>query len=132
MKISKIFSKRHFRRLIETYEIAKLMKNFKYRKCEEIFSSRNYNNDLFKFSIDKVLEFQKKEKEELEKQSQKIRNDLKILSSDKTNRSKIIDSLKNNISFYFSVVLMLFSMMMIGLHFCIYSSNPLLFNQIPQ
>jgi len=111
---------------LRKYEIIKLINNYKFRKCEEIFSSRNYNNDLFTFSIDKVLESQKKEKEELESQSQKIRNELKSLSNDKTERNII----KNNISLYLSGFLLLFSMALIGLHYFIYSSDPLIFHQI--
>jgi len=121
-----------FRGSIKKFEIIKLINNYRFRRCEEIFSSRTYNNDLFKFSIDKVLESQKKEKIELEKQKEKISNELKnnMISNEKVYRNKTIEILKNNISLYCSVVLLIFSMGLIGLHYFIYSSNPQIFNHV--
>lgn len=121
------------RNSIENTEILKLINNFKYRSCEAIFSSRNYNNDLFKFSMNKVLRSQEAEKLELEKQTEKIKHELRNLSNEVICPTpyKIKQQFKTDgFSLIFSVSIMLLSMLLIGFHIFIYSSNPYMFNHI--
>ena len=103
------------------------MESYKFRLSEELFSNGEYNYELFKYAIEKVLESEKKEKEERGRNNPEIK--MKKLVKEEKNTQKTIEANKRNIlSLYFSFLILIFSMLLIGFHYFLYSSYPNYFN----
>lgn len=106
------------------------MSSNKCKISEELFSNGEYNYELFKYAIEHVLETEKNQKETENKTKNEIKlkqqiNDEKIKQQAK---ERMEDNIECETSLFCSFIIMLFSMMLIGLHYCLYARNPNYFN----
>jgi len=113
--------------LLNNEDIVKLIESYKYRMSEDIFSNGEYNYELFKYAIERILDSEQKEKDEKDNNSPELK--LKKQINEEKKKEKNLEANKGNIvSLLLSFLIMLFSMLLIGCHYFIYSSNPNFFN----
>jgi hypothetical protein len=88
-----------------------LLDDIRYRRCDDTFSNGNYNFQLFQYALEKIFEDERKIKEEEEKREEESRPKTSWFSSIR----------KSNVSIIFSVVMIVFSLGVLGFHYKMYS-----------
>lgn len=93
--------------------LGKILEDIKFKKCEDTFSDGNYNFELFQYALEKVFEEERKIKEEEKRREEASRPKVSFFQTIKG----------SNYSGYFSILLIIFSLGIIGAHYKIYSSS---------
>ncbi len=84
----------------------KILNDYKIKYCSDIFGDGNYNFELYRYALEKVMEEERKLKEEEEKQAK---------SESSKNGFSWFESVKSsNISYFFTVGVILFTIMILA------------------